>query len=66
MRKMVLFLLCSAMILTGLYGVGFELMYASHVLYRLVIGVGLLAAFGIYLIWTDFIAPRLGIRTGED
>jgi hypothetical protein len=66
MRKIVLFLLCSAMIFTGLYGVAFELMYASHVLYRLVIGAGLLAAFGGYLIWTDFIAPRLGIRTWED
>jgi hypothetical protein len=49
-----------------LYGVVFELMYADHVFYRLVIGAGLLAAFGGYLIWTDFIAPRLGIRTWED
>ena len=42
MRKMVLFLLCSAMIFAGLYGVVFELMYASHILYRLVIGAGML------------------------
>jgi hypothetical protein len=66
MRKIVLLLLCSAMIFAGLYGIVFELMYASHVLYRLVIGAGLLTAFGGYLIWTDFIAPRLGIRTWED
>jgi hypothetical protein len=66
MRKLFLFILCSAMIVGGLYGVLFELLYAAHVLYRLVIGAGLLAGFGSYLIWTDFIAPRFGINTWED
>ena len=66
MRKMILFVLCAAMIFGGAYGIGFELIYASHVMYRLVIGAGLLAGFGFYLIWTDFIAPRLGIKTWED
>lgn len=66
MRKIFLFILCSAMIFGGLYGVLFELIYAGHVFYRLVIGGGLLAGAGGYLIWTDFIAPRLGIRTWED
>jgi hypothetical protein len=66
MRKTILLLLCAAMIGGGLYGIGFELLYASHVMYRLVIGAGLLAAFGFYLVWTDFIAPRLGVKTWED
>jgi undecaprenyl pyrophosphate phosphatase UppP len=66
MRKIILFLLCAAMIAAGFYGIAFELVFAEHILYRLVIGAGMVAAFGGYLIWTDFVAPRLGVRTWED
>ena len=66
MRKVLLFVLAAAMLGGGLYGVFFELEYAAHVFWRLVIGAGMLATFGGYLIWTDFIAPRLGIKTWED
>ena len=66
MRKIILFLLCAAMIGGGAYGISFELLYAAHIFWRLVIGAGLLAGFGCYLVWTDFIAPRLGIKTWED
>ena len=66
MRKLFLFVLAGAMLGGGLYGVWFELEYAAHVFWRLVIGAGMLAAFGGYLIFTDFVAPRLGIKTWED
>jgi hypothetical protein len=66
MRKAILFKICAAMLGTGLYGVYFELEYAAHIFWRLVIGAGLLAAFGGYLLWTDFVAPRFGVKTWED
>ena len=61
-----LLILSSAMLLGGLYLVFIELMFA-HVIYRrFVIGGAVLAVMGAYLIWVDFVAPRLGIKTWED
>ena len=66
MRKLMLLILSSAMLMGGLYIALFELLFAQIIFFRVVIGRVFLALFGGYLLWTDFIAPRLGIKTWED
>ena len=66
MRKLILLVLASAMLIGGLYGAIFELFYSRIIFFRFVIGGGALAFIGAYLIWADFIAPRLGVKTWED
>jgi hypothetical protein len=43
-----------------------DLLYASVIFTRLLFGAICMAGVGGYLIWTDFIAPSLGIKTWED
>ena len=66
MRKLILFILSGAMLFGGLYTAVFEVFFARIISFRFAIGGGVLAFAGAYLIWTDFIAPRLGIKTWED
>jgi hypothetical protein len=66
MRKLILFVLSSAMLIGGLYTAIFELFFARIIYFLFVFGGSVLAFAGAYLMWTDFIAPRLGIRTWED
>jgi hypothetical protein len=66
MRKLILLVLSSAVLIGGLYGAIFELWFARIIFFRFVIGGVILAFFGAYLIWTDFIAPRFGVKTWED
>jgi hypothetical protein len=54
------------MLAGGIYLVTFELLFAQVIFFRLMVGGGLLALAGGYLFWTDFIAPKLGIRRWED
>jgi hypothetical protein len=66
MRKVILFVLCSALMFGGIYAILFDLLYASVVFTRVLFGAIFMAGIGVYLIWTDFIAPSLGIKTWED
>jgi hypothetical protein len=66
MRKLLLLVLSSAMLMGGLYVAIFELLFARIIFYRFVFGGAILAFAGAYLIWTDFIAPRFGVKTWED
>jgi hypothetical protein len=66
MRKLVLFILSFAMLMVGLYATVFELFFAGIISFVFFIGGILLAFVGAYLMWTDFIAPRFGIKTWED
>jgi hypothetical protein len=43
----------------------FEL-YFAKIFFRFVIGGAIIAGVGCYLLWTDVIAPRFGIKTWED
>ena len=65
-RKLVLLILSSAMLVGGLYAAVVEIFFAPVFFYKFAIGGAILAFAGAYLIWTDFIAPRLGIKTWED
>ncbi|MCP3461766.1 MULTISPECIES: hypothetical protein [unclassified Bradyrhizobium] len=66
MRKFVVFVLASAMFAAGLYIAGVELFLSEAVYFRLLFVGGFLALLGGYLLWTDFLAPALSIRTWED
>lgn len=66
MRKLTLFILSSAMFIGGLYATIFELLFAHIIFFRFVIGGAILAFVGAYLMWADFIAPKLGMKTWED
>jgi hypothetical protein len=65
MRKLILLIFCAAMLLGGSF-LAYIALSANSTYYRAVFGGATLAVAGGYLIWTDFIAPRLGIRTWED
>jgi hypothetical protein len=66
MRQLILLVLSGAMLLGGLYLVLDEFLFASKIYFRFVGGGAVLAFAGGYLLWADFIAPRLGIKTWED
>ena len=69
MRKVILLVLSSAMLIGGLFAAVSQLVLGHFTVFgvfRLIGGGALLAFFGGYLIWTDFIAPRLGVKTWED
>ncbi|HLG79599.1 MAG TPA: hypothetical protein VKY22_01180 [Bradyrhizobium sp.] len=66
MRKLILLALSSAMLLGGLYLLLDELLFPSIIYLRFVLAGGVLAFAGGYLLWTDFIARALGIKTWED
>jgi hypothetical protein len=53
------------MVLSGLSLLLDELLFASIIYFRFVAAGGVLAFAGGYLLWTDFIAPRLSIKTWE-
>jgi hypothetical protein len=61
-----LFILSGGMLVCGLYVVALELFSPRIISFRFFFGGAVLAFAGAYLIWTDFIAPRLGIKTWED
>ena len=65
MRRLIVFILSSAMLVAGLYIAIVELLFVHTVLYRFVIGGAMLAGMGAYLLWVDFIAPKLGVKTPE-
>ena len=66
MRKFILLILASAMFVGGLSLLVEEFLLASRFHFRLILGGAGLVFAGGYLLWTDFIAPRLGVKTWED
>jgi hypothetical protein len=65
MRRLLLFVVSVAMVVGGLYWVWFEVFWAAHVRGAFVAMGVLPATLGAYLLWIDFIAPWLGVKTGE-
>ena len=62
MRKALLFVIATAMVAGGLYLLAAELLWASVIYFKFVIGGGALVALGAYLLWEDFILPLFGIK----
>jgi hypothetical protein len=66
MRKFIVLILSCAMLAAGIYTAVDMSLFADVPQYRLAVTGATLALLGGYLIWTDFVAPRLGIQTWED
>jgi len=60
MRKALLLIISIAMIAGGLYLVAAELLWATRIYFKVVIGGGALMSLGAYLLWEDFIGPLFG------
>ena len=61
MRKRLLLVLSVVLLVSGLYFLAAELLWVDQ-RHGLIVVMGLmLVAFGAYLLWTDFVAPVLGI-----
>src|SRR6516164_6557507 len=69
MRKLLVFIISVAMLFGGLFWALEELIWSHHYFkpqeYGFLAGI-FPALLGAYLLWTDFIAPALGIKTGEE
>jgi hypothetical protein len=68
MRKLLVFIISVTMLVGGLYWAVLDLeshLYGRPLVYMLLAGI-LPASLGAYLLWADFIAPVLGIKTGEE
>ena len=59
MRKLLLFVMASAMLVGGLYVLVAELFLASKIFVWFVVAAPMLIWLGAYLLWTDFIAAPL-------
>lgn len=65
MRKLLLFVVSIAMIVGGIYWLADVLLHAERIYGRVLLAGAMLITVGSYLLWVDFIAPKLGIRTWE-
>ena len=65
LRKLVLFVMSSAMLVGGLYVLAFELFSAARQFGAMFIMGAMLVMLGAYLLWADFIAPAFGIKTEQ-
>jgi hypothetical protein len=65
MRKTILLVVASAMVVGGLYVVVAQFFWSPKIYFMFVFGAGAVAAVGLYLLWEDFIAPMLRIQVGK-
>ena len=65
-RKLLVFVISTAMLVGGLYLVASEVSVADIIYFRFGIAGAIVAMLGAYLLWTDIVAPMLGIKTAED
>jgi hypothetical protein len=65
LRTALIFVMATAMLLAGLYLLGAEAFLVHHVFLRMVIAGLMLTMMGGYLMWANFVAPLLGIASGE-
>ncbi len=66
MRKLLVFVFSTAMIVGGLYLLASEILLANVIYFRFVIAGAVLVVLGTYRLWVDILAPMLGIKTAED
>ena len=61
-RKVLVFVISTAMLVGGLYLVASEVSVADIIYFRFGIVGAIVAMLGAYLLWTDIVAPMLGIK----
>ena len=66
MRKLLVFVFSTAMIVGGLYLLASEILLANVIYFRFVIAGAVLVVLGTYLLWVGIHAPMLGIKTADD
>jgi hypothetical protein len=66
MRKLLLFVIATALVAGGLYLIGAEIFLARGIYLRVVFVASVLLLFGGYLLWADFVAPFFHFKTWED
>jgi hypothetical protein len=64
MRNLILFFLLTTIVIGGLYVLGFELLNATAIYIRFVIGAVMLVTFGA-VVWWD-IDPLLGVNDDDE
>jgi hypothetical protein len=62
MRKVILFLLSIAMVAAGLYVLAAQTFWSPVIYGKFLLMGAFLTWAGIYLLWSDFIEPVLGVR----
>jgi len=60
-RELLVFVISTAMLVGGLYLVASEVSVADIIYFRFGIVGAIVAMLGAYLLWTDIVAPMLGI-----
>jgi hypothetical protein len=65
-RKLLVLVISTAMLTGGLYLVASEVSVADIIYFRFAIAGAILVVLGVYLLWTDIVAPMLGIKTAKD
>jgi hypothetical protein len=60
-----LFVVSVAMVVGGLYVVIAQLLWSLKIFFLAVAGGAALAALGLYILWTDFVAPMLGVESDD-
>jgi len=66
MRKVFELVISIAMVIGGLWLLAHTLLFAERIYFRFLFAGVLPATLGCYLLWVDFIAPILDIKTGEE
>jgi hypothetical protein len=64
-RKLVLFVMSSAMLVGGTYFLAAELLWATRWFGTMFLMGATLVLLGAYLLWADFIAPAFGIKAEQ-
>jgi hypothetical protein len=65
-RILFLFVISTAMAISGLWLIAAESFLADRIYFRFAIAGAMLVTLGIYLLCVDFIALVVGIKTGEE
>jgi hypothetical protein len=65
MRRIICFVLYMAMIIGGAGFVIMQLVHSGVIFTKLAAGSAMLAFFGGYLMWEDFLRPLVGVKEAE-
>jgi hypothetical protein len=66
MRKLFEFVISVALVVGGLWLLADTLLFGERTFLRFLFAGVLPATLGIYLLWVDFVAPMLGIKTAKE
>jgi hypothetical protein len=65
MRKLLIFIIATPLLLGGLYLLVAELFLVHRMFWRIILAASVLTAMGGYPLWMEFVAPRLDAADGR-